>query len=107
MQLAASRSQSAHDANVSSIYPTSQMVRIIATPPQQIKESDMADKCDRCAVGIIGTKSILAGDWKAAEADFEKLIEDWNEKTKRFAIPHPGFARKFFYCPLCGSKVED
>lgn len=48
----------------------------------------MADKCDRCAVGIIGTKSILAGDWKAAEADFEKLIEDWNEKTKRFAIPH-------------------
>lgn len=67
----------------------------------------MADKCERCAVGIIGTKSILAGDWKAAEADFEKLIEDWNEKTKRFAIPHPGFARKFFYCPLCGSKVED
>ncbi|WP_418936768.1 DUF977 family protein [Leclercia adecarboxylata] len=27
-------------------------------------------------------------------------------KTKRIAITHPGFANKFVYCPLCGSKVE-
>ncbi|EEW6789644.1 hypothetical protein LPQ20_20810 [Klebsiella pneumoniae] len=66
----------------------------------------MTDKCERCTVGMIGTKPILAGDWQAAAADFVKVIEDWNEKTKRFAIPHPGFANKFAYCPLCGSKVE-
>lgn len=42
MQLTAGRLQYAHDANVSSIYPTSQMGRIIATPPQPVKESDMA-----------------------------------------------------------------
>ncbi|MDS0076748.1 hypothetical protein QU609_10455 [Enterobacter hormaechei subsp. hoffmannii] len=67
----------------------------------------MTDKCEKCTVGIIGTKPILAGNWRAAAADFDKVIDDWNEKTKRFAIPNPGFARKFFYCPLCGSKVED
>lgn len=66
----------------------------------------MTDKCERCTVGTIGTKPILAGGWQAAAADFEKVIEDWNEKTKRFAVPHPGFANKFAYCPLCGNKVE-
>ncbi|EAT3775108.1 hypothetical protein LWU92_21655 [Enterobacter hormaechei] len=67
----------------------------------------MTDKCERCTVGMIGTKPILAGGWQAAAADFERVIADWNEKTKRFAVPHPGFANKFAYCPLCGSKVED
>jgi hypothetical protein len=65
------------------------------------------DKCESCTVGMIGTKPILAGDWQAAAAEFDKIIEDWNEKTKRFAIPHPGFARKFSYCPMCGNEVED
>lgn len=67
----------------------------------------MADKCERCITGMIGTKPILAGDWTDAAADFDRVIEDWNEKTKRFAVPHPGFARKFVFCPMCGSKVED
>lgn len=66
----------------------------------------MSGKCERCTVGMIGTKPILAGGWRAA-ADFDRVIADWNEKTKRFAIPHPGFANKFAYCPMCGSKVED
>jgi len=56
---------------------------------------------------MIGTKQILAGDWADAAADFDRVIEDWNEKTKRFAVPHPGYARKFVYCPMCGSKVEE
>ena len=66
----------------------------------------MTDKCEHCTVGMIGTKPILAGGWQAAAADFERVIADWNEKTKRFAVPHPGFANKFAYCLLCGSKVE-
>ncbi len=67
----------------------------------------MADKCKHCIVGMIGTKPVLAGGWCSAVAAFDKVIDGWNEKTKRFAIPHPGFANKFIYCPICGSKVED
>lgn len=67
----------------------------------------MANKCERCMVGMIGERPIRSGAWQAAAADFEKVINDWKEKTKRFAVPHPGFARKFAYCPMCGSKVED
>lgn len=66
----------------------------------------MAEKCARCTVGMIDAKPILAGDWVIASADFDRVIENWNEQTKRFAVPHPGFARKFNYCPHCGSKVE-
>lgn len=64
-------------------------------------------KCDVCTVGMIGTRRINEGDWQQASADFDKVIEDWNECTKRFAIPHPGFANKFVYCPNCGYKIED
>lgn len=67
----------------------------------------MADKCAVCVVGMIGTTQIKEGNWAEAEADFEKVILDWNERTKRFAIPHPGFAYKFNHCPICGKKVED
>lgn len=56
---------------------------------------------------MIGAKPIHTGEWAVASADFDRLIEDWNEKTKRFVVPHPGFARKFNYCPHCGNKVED
>lgn len=66
----------------------------------------MADKCKRCLVGMIGSRKIYAGELAGALADFDKVIEDWNEKTKHFAIPHPGFANKFVYCPHCGNKVE-
>ncbi|CAM7385769.1 CENP-V/GFA domain-containing protein [Citrobacter cronae] len=67
----------------------------------------MAEQCKCCTVGMIGAKPILTGEWAVASADFDRLIEDWNEKTKRFVVPHPGFARKFNYCPHCGNKVED
>jgi len=66
----------------------------------------MGDKCMRCKVGMIGGKYILAGEWDTATKDFDNLIDEWNEKTKRFAIPHPGFANKFIHCPSCGFKVE-
>jgi len=67
----------------------------------------MAEKCSICVVGMIGAAQINEGGWAEAETDFGKVIEDWNERTKRFAIPHPGFAIKFFHCPMCGHKVED
>lgn len=67
----------------------------------------MADKCARCTVGMIGSRPILAGGWVTAITEFNKVTEEWDEKTKRFAIPHPGFARKFNYCPHCGHTVED
>ena len=70
------------------------------------KESEVADKCERCVTGMIGTTQVYSGAWAAAEADFDLVIAEWNEKTKRFAVPHPGFARKFLYCPHCGQKVE-
>ena len=67
----------------------------------------MADKCKSCIVGMIGSGPIKEGYWQQALSEFEKVIDDWNEKTNRFEVPHPGFARKFCYCPHCGHKVED
>jgi len=65
------------------------------------------EKCNRCIVGLIGSQPVLSSDWANAVVNFEIVIADWNEKTKRFAVPHPGFAHKFNYCPHCGNKVED
>lgn len=66
----------------------------------------MADKCEQCVTGMIGTTPVYVGGWTEANAVFDRVIDDWNEKTKRFAVPHPGYARKFNYCPRCGRKVE-
>lgn len=64
-------------------------------------------RCEHCTVGMIGAKPIFSGDWANATASFEKVIAEWNEKTKKHAVAHPGFANKFAYCPLCGCKVKD
>ncbi|EDW2260614.1 hypothetical protein R950_002608 [Salmonella enterica subsp. enterica] len=65
------------------------------------------EKCNRCIVGLIGVQPILSGDWDDAGANFEIVIAEWNEVTKRRALPHPGFARKFNYCPACGNPVTE
>lgn len=67
----------------------------------------MAGHCERCTVGMIGARQILSGEWANAIAEFEIVIAAWNEKTKHFAIPHPGFANKFCFCPKCGQRVEE
>ncbi|MGT5005398.1 hypothetical protein ACRWGL_19860 [Escherichia coli] len=67
----------------------------------------MAEKCKSCIVGMIGSGPIKEGFWRQALREFDVVIQDWNEKTKRVAVPHPGFANKFNYCPRCGCKVED
>jgi len=56
---------------------------------------------------MIGATKIYQGDWEQSAAFFEKKIADWNERTRHYAIPHPGFANKFNHCPMCGRKVED
>ncbi|EJZ9501532.1 TPA: hypothetical protein JLJ42_001151 [Escherichia coli] len=67
----------------------------------------MPDKCSVCIVGVIGSLQVNEGRWAEAEARFQKVIEEWNEKTKRHAVPHPGFANKFNHCPVCGHKVTE
>lgn len=67
----------------------------------------MPDKCSVCIVGMIGSLQVNEGRWAEAEAKFQKVIADWNEKTKRHAVPHPGFANKFNHCPVCGHKVAE
>ena len=67
----------------------------------------MSGKCNTCIVGIIGSPRIKEGEWKKEENKFRDVIADWNERTKRFAVPHPGFANKFSYCPVCGHKVQE
>ncbi|KWZ91839.1 hypothetical protein HMPREF3212_01284 [Citrobacter freundii] len=65
------------------------------------------EKCNRSIVGLIGARPVLSGDWDNAVANFEIVITEWNEKTKRHAIPHPEFARKFYYCPMCGNQITE
>lgn len=61
-------------------------------------------KCSYCVVGMIGSRFITEDKWENEESIFNKTIELWNEQTKRFAIPHPGFSVRLSYCPLCGHK---
>lgn len=62
--------------------------------------------CHTCVIGMIGSKEIRSGDWEKATQEFSEIIADFNEKTKHYAIPHPGFEVKFSYCPYCGKAVE-
>lgn len=64
----------------------------------------MASGCLRCVTGMIGATRIYEGDWEQSEAIFKRKVEDWNECTRHFAIPHPGFANKFNHRPMCGKK---
>lgn len=54
----------------------------------------MANKCLRCVTGMIGATKIYEGDWEQSAALFEKKIEDWNERTRHYAIPHPGYRKR-------------
>ncbi len=67
----------------------------------------MTAKCAVCIVGMIGARKITEGGWALEEARFKTVVAEWNEKTKRQAIPHPGFSNKFNHCPVCGHKVTE
>ena len=59
-----------------------------------------------CRAGMIGPRQIEQKDWADELARFQDGIELWNLLTRRFAIPHPGFANPFIFCPVCGHKIE-
>lgn len=67
----------------------------------------MPEKCKVCIVGMIGSRQVKEGNWYEAESQFQKVIAEWNEKTKHHAVSHPGFANKFNHCPVCGHKVTE
>ncbi|HBE9083089.1 hypothetical protein [Serratia fonticola] len=62
-------------------------------------------KPGNCHAGMIGTRTIIESEWADELAKFLTVIDDWNEKTKRFAIPHPGFSNRFIHCPQCGKRL--
>jgi len=67
----------------------------------------MSEHCVKgmCIAGLTGSTPINVEDWERAVDEFEKVIEVWNVKTRRFAIPHPGFVHKSNFCVKCGRKV--
>lgn len=67
--------------------------------------SPRARKCEHCAGGMIGSRTILEKELPQEAAAFQKVIEKWNEETKRRAIPHPGWFIRFNFCPKCGHKI--
>lgn len=62
-------------------------------------------KPGNCHAGMIGTRTIIESEWAEELAKFLTVIDDWSEKTKRFAIPHPGFSNRFIHCPQCGKRL--
>lgn len=66
------------------------------------------DKCPAasCIGGMIGTRQIPVKDWAVESARFADGVDLWNLLTRRFAIPHPGYANPFKFCPVCGHPVE-
>jgi hypothetical protein len=70
-----------------------------------IKKGDnMDDKCENCIVGNIRGENITSDRWPKAFADMKKLIHEF--ETSKRALPHPGFAVRFNYCPECGHEIE-
>lgn len=67
----------------------------------------MACEAGKCVAGFIAGKSIYEKDWNRAVIDFDAVIEDWNIKTRRFQISHPGFVEPANYCSECGRKLDD
>lgn len=63
--------------------------------------------CDagNCIAGMIGATEITETEWQRSLRDFDGVIKAWNEKTKRFAIPHPGYVRPAKFCVNCGRKL--
>lgn len=59
-----------------------------------------------CIAGIIINKKVSVKNWDAEIESFNKMIFQWNEKTKTKEIPHPGFARKNNFCMNCGLPVS-
>lgn len=60
----------------------------------------------KCIAGAIGDKEITVKDWATENLRFQGKIELWNELTKRFAIPHIGFAQQFHHCHKCGCEID-
>lgn len=67
----------------------------------------MACEAGKCIAGRIGSAEITENDWERANKDFDGVIEVWNEKTRRFAIPHPGYVTTAKFCVNCGRKLDD
>ena len=67
----------------------------------------MMAKCadGMCHQGMIGSRRITAAAWGEVCKAFQKRIDDWNEKTKRFEVPHPGIVYEFTFCPVCGNRI--
>lgn len=59
----------------------------------------------KCHKGVIGSRIITAAEWEEEYAFFQSVIEAWNVETRRVAIPHPGFAYSFKFCPVCGHRL--
>lgn len=62
-------------------------------------------KCSNCIVGLIGSTRIYKSNFKDLTEDFDKRIEEWNVKTRRHALAHPGYLWKFKYCIECGHRI--
>jgi hypothetical protein len=60
-----------------------------------------------CIAGMIANKPIKVKDWIKANAEFLEKIDAWNEMTKRFEIPHIGYARRSNFCMTCGTALPE
>lgn len=59
-----------------------------------------------CIAGTIGSQLVTARYWTALEAAFEITIDNFNEVTKRFAVPHPGWLTRAKFCVRCGEPLN-
>ena len=66
------------------------------------------DRCAKgqCVAGTINNEPIPEKDWLKKALAFNQTIADWNEKTKRFAVPHPGFCWPHKFCAKCGRDLN-
>lgn len=64
-------------------------------------------KCRKgqCIAGIIGCKKIKVSRWTEELKNFDKVIEEWDVKNRRFQVPHPGFVHAANFCEKCGNKI--
>lgn len=62
------------------------------------------DQC-RHALGTTGHTHIRSMESPEIEAHIRD-VQDFNARTMREQVPHPGFLTIFSFCPFCGSKLD-
>lgn len=77
----------------------------IPAPEQGVQELP-ANPYDHI-VGFVAGRPVHQSKWHGAIKQFGLKVCEFNQRSQREQVPHPGFAERNNFCPTCGSSLQD